>query len=59
MELTINLRKEFDEYVAKLAKNNHVSNRRASVRKTVCLLISPIHDEHYDVIDAFIKVSRH
>ena len=59
MELTINLRKEFDEYVAKLAKNNHVSNRHTSVRKTVCLLINPIHDERYDVIDVSIKVSRH
>ena len=58
MELTINLRKEFDEYVAKLDKNNHIHNRRAAIRKTVCLLISPTQDERYDVIDASIKISR-
>lgn len=58
MELTIDLRKEFDEYVAKLDKNNHVSNRRATIRKTVCLLISPNQDERYDIIDASVKISR-
>lgn len=58
MELTINLRKEFDEYVAKLDKNNRVHNRRAAIRKTVCLLISPNQNGRYDVIDTSIKISR-
>ena len=58
MELPIDLLTKLDEFVSKLDENDCVLDRHIAIRETARLLISLTHDEHYDVIDAYVEKYR-
>ena len=58
MELPIDLLKDLDVFVGKLDEDDCFSDRHVAIRETARLLISLTHDEHYDVIDAYVEKYR-